>query len=233
MAGNKGIHDGHRDRVRERFLNEGLNGFMDHQVIELLLFYGVPRKDTNDIAHKLLDHFGSFSAVFDASLECLMECGLSRSCASLIKLIPSVCSRYYIDKYKSDNKSTKINSDNIGECILPYFIGRDEEQVLLLLVDPKGNRLFCDIISKGSFTASEVNIRYILQLCVKYKAYGAVLAHNHPSGVALPSAQDIKLTKKLKSSLSSISVCLMDHLIIADMDYCPMSELEECEDIFY
>ena len=233
MAENKGIHDGHRDRVRERFLNDGLDSFVDHQVMELLLFYGIPRKDTNEIAHKLMDSFGSFSGVFDASIESLVDCGLSRNCASLIKLIPAVCSRYYVDKYKSHNKSNQINSDNIGDCILPYFIGKDDEQVLLLLVDPKGNRLFCEVISTGSFSASEVNIRKIMQLCVKHKAYGAILAHNHPSGVALPSAQDIKVTKKLKASLASIDVRLLDHLIIADMDFCPMSELEDCEDIFY
>lgn len=233
MAENKSVHDGHRDRVRERFLNDGLDGFRDHQVMELLLFYGIPRKDTNEIAHKLMERFGSFSGVFDASFESLIECGLSRSCASFIKLIPAVCSRYYVDKYNSNEKSNQINSENIGDCVLPYFIGKDDEQVLLLLVDPKGCRLFCDIISTGSFSTSEVNIRKIMQLCVKHKAYGAVLAHNHPSGVALPSNQDIIVTKKLKSSLQSIDVRLLDHLIIADMDFCPMSELENCEDIFY
>lgn len=233
MAENKSVHDGHRDRVRERFLNDGLDGFRDHQVMELLLFYGIPRKDTNEIAHKLMERFGSFSGVFDASFESLIECGLSRSCASFIKLIPAVCSRYYVDKYNSNEKSNQINSENIGDCVLPYFIGKDDEQVLLLLVDPKGCRLFCDIISTGSFSTSEVNIRKIMQLCVKHKAYGAVLAHNHPSGVALPSNQDIIVTKKLKSSLQSIGVRLLDHLIIADMDFCPMSELENCEDIFY
>ncbi len=233
MGENKGIHDGHRDRVRDRFLSEGLEGFRDHQVMELLLFYGIPRKDTNEVAHKLIDRFDSFSGVFDATYDSLVECGLSKTCASFIKLIPAVCSRYYVDKYKSKNKTTQINSDNIGECVLPYFIGKDEEQVLLILLDPKGNRLFCDIISSGAFSAAELNFRKIMQLCVKYKAYGAVLAHNHPSGLALPSEQDIRVTKKLKSSLASIDVRLMDHLIVADLDYCPMSELENCEDIFY
>ena len=104
MAENKSVHDGHRDRVRERFLNDGLDGFRDHQVMELLLFYGIPRKDTNEIAHKLMERFGSFSGVFDASFESLIECGLSRSCASFIKLIPAVCSRYYVDKYNSNEK---------------------------------------------------------------------------------------------------------------------------------
>ncbi len=233
MAENKGIHDGHRDRVRDRFLKEGLRGFEDHQVMELLLFYGIPRKDTNEMGHVLMNRFGSLSAVFDASLESLMDCGLSRSCACMIKLVHSLCERYYTDKYLTDNKNTQINADNIGDCIRPFFIGKDVEHVLLMLLDAKGNRLFCDIISKGSFTSSEVNIKDILKLCIQFQAYSAILAHNHPSGIPLPSDQDVKLTLKLKNALASIGVRLIDHIIVSDMEFCPMSELEEFETFFY
>lgn len=231
MSQVKGLHDGHRDRVRDRFLSEGLDKFQDHQALELLLFYAIPRKDTNDTAHILLNRFGSLSGVFDAPIEALTECGLSRNCAVLIKMMPEFCSRYYKDKYQKNNDNT-INNENIGDIILRYFIGADEEQFLLMLLDPKGKRLFCDIISKGSISASDVNIKKILQLAVKYKAGGAVIAHNHPSGIPLPSQADVNVTVTLKKSLKAIGVLLLDHIIVSDMEYVSMSELEDYESIF-
>lgn len=232
MSQVKGLHDGHRDRVRERFLLEGLDKFRDHQALELLLFYAIPRKDTNDTSHILLNRFGSLSGVLDAPIDALVDAGLSKNAAVLLKMMPEFCSRYYKDKYQQNGSNT-INSDNIGEAILQYFIGADEEQVLLVLLDPKGKRLFCDIISKGSISASEVNIKKILQYAVKYKASGAVIAHNHPSGIALPSKTDISVTISLRDSLSAIGVTLLDHIIVADMEFTCMSELEEFEEIFF
>ena len=99
MAEEKGLHDGHRKRVKERFISEGLDKFQDHQILELLLFYAVPRKDTNELAHTLLNKFRSLSGVMDAPIEVLQENGLSENAAVLIKLIPSVCSAYLKDTY--------------------------------------------------------------------------------------------------------------------------------------
>lgn len=233
MNENKGLHDGHRERVRKRFENEGLEKFLDHQVIELLLFYGIPRKDTNEIAHRLLNRFGSFSKILDAPIESLQECGISYNAAVLLKLIPAVCSRYYQDKYTSKNNYPVNNENSIGNFILPYFIGKNEEQVLLLLLDSKGEQLFCDFISKGTTTASDVNIKKILQICVQHKASGAIIAHNHPSGVAIPSNNDVQMTLKLKKALRAIGVILLDHFIVADMDYQAMSEMKGFEEIFF
>ena len=102
-----------------------------------------------------------------------------------------------------------------------------------MLLDPKGKLLYCDIISKGSISASDVNIKKILQLAVKYKAGGAVVAHNHPSGIALPSKADVNVTISLKKSLQAIGVLLLDHIIVCDMEYVSMSELEDYEHIFF
>ena len=231
MADEKGLHHGHRDRVRDRFLEEGLEKFKDHQVLELLLFYAVPRRDTNDLAHKLLNRYGSLSGVLDSSIDNLESCGLSRSASVLIKLIPELCGRYYQEKHDQD--ACEYDSDRkVGNVIMPFFISAREEKVLLMLLDSKGKRLYCDIISKGSISSSDVNIRKILQLAVKHKASAAVIAHNHPSGIALPSGSDIRITKTLKQALAAVGVVLMDHLIIADMKYTAMSGLDECYDIF-
>ncbi len=222
-----------RQAIKDRFMREGLSVFSDEQVIELLLFYGNSRQDTEHVAHRLFLKFGSLSNVLNASLENLQECGLSYNMSVLLKLIPSLVSRFYISKTQEEMKKLPLQSQaDISRFILPYFIGKSEEQILLLLLNSKSKSVFCDIISKGSLAVSNVNIRDILQYCVKHKASRAILAHNHPSGIALPSAQDIKMTKTLHQSLLAIGVILQDHFIIADMNYCSMADMDISEEIF-
>ncbi len=234
MSDNKGIHDGHRDRLRERFMTMGLDNFNDHQVLELLLFYGIPRKDTNEIAHRLIKRFGSLSAVLDAPVASLQECGLSYNCAVMIRLLPAVCSRYYNDKYMINEKNTKKTGEtDLGESIMPYFIGSTEEQLFVVLLDTKGRVLFKDVVSKGASFASDVSVQKLLRLCVQHKANAAAVAHDHTNGILLPSKKDIDLIGTLKSALTSIGVILLEYYIIADMQCFPLSEDEKYEDLFY
>ena len=210
----KNLHEGHRDRVRKRFIKEGLDGFFDHQVLELMLFYCIPRKDTNDIAHILINKFGSFSSVLDAPVESLMECGISYNTAVFIKLIPSLCSRYYQDSYcRNDDDDEK----SIEDFILPYFIGQNEEQLFLVLFDAKGKRVFSHVVSKGTNFKAVVNIQKIVQLGIQHNAGSAIIAHNHPDGICIPSSNDINMTLKLKDSLEKVDIILVDHYIITDM----------------
>ncbi len=230
MSEKSDLHSGHRNRVREKFLADGFSNFNEHQILEMLLFYAVPRKDTNELAHILLNKCGSFSSVFDAPIDVLKECGLSENAAVLLKMLPPVMGIYMNDKFCNENKI--ITRENIGDRILPNFIAVDGEQVLLLLLDAKGKELFCGIISKGSVNASEIYTRKVIQLAVKYHAVGVVLAHNHPSGIPLPSKNDVKTTLVLKNALSTVSVRLIDHIIVADNEFVPMSELDDCKKLF-
>ena len=234
MSENKGIHDGHRARVRERFMKSGLDRFTDHQVIELLLYYGIPRKDTNEIAHKLLDTFGSFSAVFDAPAEALMGCGLSYNCAVMLKLIPSVCTRYYNDKFsgKSEDKEKSVVPD-LKQLVLPYFIDGTEERLFVVLLDKKGNVVFKDTAVTGASFSSDVSAQKLLRLCVQHKAKGCILAHNHANGSTVPTKKDAELITKLKRSFRSIDAILIDYYIIADMKCLPVSENEEYEYLLF
>ena len=220
MSENKGLHDGHRNRVRERFVKDGIEHFFDHQVIELLLFYGIPRKDTNDIAHNLLNKFGSFSAVLDAPFESLLDCGISSNAAVFIKLIPSLCSRYYQDSYHQKDDDSK----SMEEFILPHFIGQNEEQLFLVLLDAKGKRVFSYVVSRGTKSEASVNIQKIVQLGVQHDASCAIVAHNHPNGVNLPSKNDIDMTLRLQRALRNVGIVLFDHYIITGM---------ECHSIFH
>ena len=234
MSENKGIHDGHRNRVKKRFVESGLDNFFDHQVLELMLFYGIPRKDTNIIAHKLLDSFGSFSAVLDAPLDSLQECGLSYNCAVMLKLIPSVCSRYYGDKYKKNSGNQDFASENeiLGQ-ILPSFIENKDEQLFAVFNDARGKMLFKGTVSTGIAFSSDVSVKKLMRLCVQHKAKGVILAHNHMNGVAQPSQKEIDLISTVKVSLRSIGIILLEYFIVADMKCIPMSENEEYEHLFF
>lgn len=223
-------HRGHRDRLRKKFIANGLDGFEDHESLELVLYYAIPRRDTNPLAHDLLDAFGSISAVLDAPMDTLINAGLSENAAVYIKLLPEF-SRLYMDN-KHNNSNKVITQENIGSTVLPKFIGRDYEAVMLLLLDAKQKELFCGVISKGTVNACEIYIRKIIQLALLYNARYAVLAHNHPSGVALPSTKDINSTKQVSDALKLVDISLIDHIIVADNDYVSLSQSGFNEELF-
>lgn len=230
MPDSNQTHKGHRDRMRKRFLMGELDGFEMHEALELLLYYAVPRKDTNPIAHRLLDRFGSLSAVFDAPVDALTETGLSQNAAVMIKLIPGICRLYLDDKHNNQNKV--INEKNMGDLLLQKFIGREYEAVVLMLLDAKYKELFCGVISKGSVSSCELYIRKIVQMALSNNARYAVLAHNHPSGVALPSNDDLNATQDVAGALALVNVTLLDHVVVADNDYVSMAQSGILKEVF-
>ena len=155
-----GPHDGHRNRMRQKYLQNGADSLELHELIEMLLYYGVPRKNTNELAHKLLDDFGSVSAIFDAPFDLLKSSGVSESCAVLLKLVPDFCRLYFEDRYRSEQKI--INADNAGDTIFQKFIGRTEEVAVLMLLDSKQRELFCGVVNRGSFSGVEINLQKIV-----------------------------------------------------------------------
>ena len=210
------VHKNHRSRVRKKFLIDGLDSFEMHEALEFLLFYCVPYKNTSELAHRLIDTFGSLSAVFDAPYDALTEFGLTETQASMIKLIPEI-SRLYIDD-KHNNSDKVFDYDSAPKKILGKYIGRMEEHVLLMLLDAKGKEVFCGIVAKGSLNDTSLPIRKIVDYALRFNAKSAIIAHNHPSGVALPSKDDIQATVNVKSALDLIGVKLLDHFIVADND---------------
>ncbi|GHU82207.1 UPF0758 protein [Clostridia bacterium] len=230
MSEDSCAHSGHRDRLRKKFLTNGFDGFENHEVLELMLYNAIPRKDTNPIAHNLIDYFGSLSAVLDAPIDVLIDAGLSHNAALYIKMFPQV-SRIYLDD-KHNNTSKVVTEENIGSSLLTKFIGRDYEAVVLLLLDAKYKEVFCGVISKGSVNACEIYIRKIIELSILYSAKFAVLAHNHPSGIALPSTKDIQTTKQVSNALNLVEVTLIDHIIVADNDYVSLAQSGLKDELF-
>ena len=220
----KSEHSGHRERLRRRFIENGLDGFEEHQALELYLFYAVPRRDTNPRAHRLLERYQNICGVCDAPIDELQrDFGLSESAASLLKLLPEM-SRLYNESKLSD--TNLIDPETVGEMIARRFIGRTSEAVALLLGSAKGRILYFDIIAKGSVSSSDFPIRRIVDLAIRHNARTAYIAHNHPSGSLLPSRADIDATKLISGTLASVSVQLLDHFIVADNEYVSLREYD-------
>ena len=177
------IHDGHRQRLKERFAQEGLDHFDDLYVLELLLYYAIARKDTNPIAHALLDHFGSLTAVFEATPEELQKVpGIGRNTAIFLSLIPQV-GRYYQIK-RADPGDILHTLEQCGRYLVPYFYGREHETVFLLCLDAKCKVLGCKLVGEGSVNSANIPVRRVVEIALNTNATTVVLAHNHPSGIA-------------------------------------------------
>lgn len=215
------LHDGHRQRLIQRFLEEDLDNFEPHNVLELLLFYAIPRKDTNELAHVLIDTFGGLKGVFDAPYEELVKVnGIGPNAAALLKLVPSLTRTYY----SSDARNIVLDtSEKSGEYFLPYYIGQNEEVVRLACLDAGGKVISNQILHRGSANAAEVNIRKIVNIALRNNAMGVILAHNHPGGLPLPSEEDVATTKSIRDALIPMGILLMDHIIVAGQDYVSMA----------
>lgn len=217
-----GVHNGHRKRLKEKYLRDGIDGFETHEILELMLYYAYPQIDTNPIAHKLLENFGSVSAIFDAPASLLLKSGLSENSSTFLKLIPDLTRVYYDDKYR--NKSKRVDITKLCEYFKYKFLGRTTEVLYLLLLDGKRRELFCGVISKGTFSSTDLPVRKVLELAILYNASFAVLAHNHVSGMALPSRTDLTATQNIAKALKLINVQLTDHIIVSDNDSFDLAE---------
>ena len=226
------LHSGHRERLKRRFLAEGLSNFEPHAILEMILFYAVPRRDTNPIAHNLLDYFGgSLVRVFDAPIEELTKVeGVGQSTATLIKMFPEVCRRYLMELYET-GQIIKTSTD-AAKCFIPHFIGRTNEHVAVICIDAKGKLLFCNTILEGTVDAAPVGIRRFVEIAVRYDATDMIMAHNHPGGVAIPSQQDIAVTQKIAQALNTVNINLLDHIIVAGNDWVSLAATPFVNDLF-
>lgn len=220
---NSGIHKGHRERLRTQFLEHGLDSLSDINVLELVLFYAIPRQDTNPIAHRLLDTFGSLSGVLDASTEDLIhKGGLSRNAAALLKLIPAAARRHSLSKAQPGRIL-----DTVEACaarVVPYFLYETEECACLLCLDGKCKELGLFRLSEGSANETGLSIRAAVEIALGKRAVSVVLAHNHISGSPLPSQADLTATEDLAHALALVGVTLADHIIVAGEEYISLLE---------
>ena len=227
------IHDGHRQRLKERFLKEGLDNFDELQVLELLLFYCVPRQDTNPIAHALLERFGSLAQVLEADPAELRKVpGIGENAATFLSLVMSASRYYQVNKASSAVILPTI--EQCGKYLLHRFHGRRNETVFLLCLDAKCKVLCCKEVGEGSVNSAAVPIRRIVEIALGANATSVILAHNHPSGLAIPSGEDVQTTRRLAAALDAVEIVLSDHIVVAEDDFVSMvqSGLYRTEDIY-
>lgn len=218
-----GVHDGHRERLRARFAEHGLDSFNELNALELLLCYAIPRRDTNEIAHRLLDAFGSLSGVFQASMQELTSVpGIGENAATLILMVPQIVKKAHVSKAKE----TKIirNSTDAGNFLLPYFLDEPDEIVMMLCLDNKRAVICCREMGRGVVNCVDANIRRMVETALKVKTTTVIVAHNHPNGVALPSREDDNFTRTLYRSLGLLGITLEDHIIVANDEFVSLAD---------
>lgn len=223
-----GIHDGHRKRVWEQFLREGITDHTpDHKILECLLFYTIPRKDTNELAHSLLNAFdNSLVQVLCASAEDLTKVkGITPYTANLIKMILPIARRYEMENNSVKKRAfTKADAVNY---VSRLFIGEKVEVVYLLCMDNKGKILCCPKLSTGDELSVGVSPRTVVETVIKCGATVVMLAHNHPRGFPTPSNDDVTLTADIAAALSKIEVEFLDHIIVGNGESVSLAESKD------
>ncbi|MFZ4857506.1 MAG: RadC family protein [Desulfuromonadaceae bacterium] len=209
------LHTGHRERLRRRFLEEGIDSFEDHQVLELLLFQVLLRGDTNLVAHRLIQRFGSLSAVLEADPQDVASVeGMGAKAAVFLAMIPQVTRRYYHDRVLRDRP--KLNSSAaVAEYLIPLMAGRPEEVFYVLCLDSQCRVVYPALISEGTVKEAAVYPRHVVEVAIRHRAVSVILAHNHPAGTSTPSPQDHHLTRLLVQALGPLDIKVLDHIIVA------------------
>ena len=209
------LHTGHRLRLKERALTEGLESFEEHQILEMLLGFIIPRKDTNPIAHNLIEHFGSLGAVLDATPEDLMQIsGMGSVSSQFLNMLPDIFKAYR--KSKMDKRTPLKNLMQAEKYFKAYLQNLTREEFYLACLDSDLVLIKNILISEGTVNSASVQIRNITREALKFNSCSVILAHNHPSGKALPSAEDYKITKNIVLSLGLNGINTVDHIIIGN-----------------
>ena len=225
-------HTGHRERMKAEFLARGLEGWPDHRVLELLLFYTIPQGDVNDLAHELVERFGSLAGVMDASVEELKKVkGVGDHTAVFLRMLPAVLGRYQGARTRL---SAIINSPEEAYAWLePYFFGARNEMVYVLCMDGKRQVLGVRKVAEGSIEMAEVNTRRIAEEAIGLRAAQIYVAHNHVSNLAIPSQADWLTTDTLRGALRPIGIELIDHLVFVDGDMVSLKDSEHLKSLQY
>lgn len=212
------MHTGHRERVKNRFINEGLDNFEDHQVLELLLFYSIPVKDTNEIAHALIRRYGSLSAVLEADVADLMTIpGIGKNSAVFLSMLPSISRRYFKDRW--GDKPQLNSTTRAGKYLVSLFAGRSYELFYIICLDAQNRVNHAALVHEGTIDQAAVYPRVVVETALRHQSHSVMIAHNHPGGTLRPSAADIEVTRLVKSALEPISIRVLDHIIVAGDGY--------------
>lgn len=209
---------GHRGRLRDRFIESGLSGLTDVEILELLLSFGTPRSDCKGAAKELLKEFGSFAKVLDAPAPSLLKIkGIGPKNSFALGFIQAVASHYLKDRIKG--KRYLHSSKEVADYLVHSMRGLKVEVLTVLFLDSSHAIIDTEIVSEGTLNVNTIYPREIIKRAVDHHAAALILAHNHPSGALKPSGQDVTLTKTLYLLCHCMQIQLLDHLIIGDGTY--------------
>lgn len=239
--GISGLHNGHRQRVWREFTKNGIDdNTPPHKVLELILFFTIPRKDTNELAHIVLEKFGgSFANVMEATVEQLMEASVTDNkdipqiteyTASHIKLILEIVKYYQASKSKQEKPL--FNRATASEYLVKKLMHERVEKAYILCLDSANRFLDCPKIAEGDEVSVALSPRKLIDIVNKLGATKVLIAHNHPRGIAVPSKADIKFTSQIAPALSGMNVVFLDHIIVADDDYVSLYDSEQYRILF-
>lgn len=219
----KPLHADHRQRMRERFEHNGFTGFQDHEILEMLLYYAVPRKDTNPLAHKILNEYKTLANVFDADITSLMRSvNISYNTACLLAMIPQLSARY--DQSKAERCKVITGREELGKYCISLFKGKRNEEFALICLDGNRRVQWSGIIIKGTIDRTEAYPRLVVIEALRHNAQNVVLAHNHPDGTLYASEGDRQCTRQLTDLLSGVGVKVLDHMIVSDNRFFSLAE---------
>lgn len=216
-------HKDHRKRMRKRFSAHGFDGFSDHEILEFLLFYAIPRHDVNQLAHEIIGEYKSLANVFEADPKELEKFpGLGEHSATLLTMIPKLSQVYENSKFSQ--RLLLHDTESIGKYAVSLFKGKIDEEFALICLDSNRCVHWSGIVSKGTIDRVETYPRKIVAEIIKHHAKTVVFAHNHPHGTLMPSLADKDLTKRLAETLSRIDVVTLDHIIVSGNRFYSMAE---------
>ena len=209
------LHEGHREKLRKRFISDkGFENFADHQILELLLFYANARGDTNPLAHTLLDTFGSLKGVLEARPEQLMQVkGIGERAATLISMVVPLTRVWH--RCAMTQPKRIGNSREAEEYCLSILAGERMERFYVISLNAKCNVLGRRKISDGSLSEVSAYPRVVMETALNYNAHSILLCHNHPGGTCAPSQEDISSTLQLQRLLGGVGIVVLDHIIVA------------------
>lgn len=226
------IHEGHRERVRFSVDNDpDFTTFSDHQILEYLLFNTIKRVDTNKIAHELINTFGTFSGVLNASIAELKKVPyINESVARMLTSIIPAARRAELSRFKNSVFITTTNE--AVEYLSGFFMNRNRELLYLACLDHADRVINVNLISHGDTSYTEFKIKKVIQTACSNDAEKVILAHNHPAGSIEPSPADINATSKLMLALGSMGILLIDHIIFTSNDYYSFFQNDDMEEIY-
>ena len=210
-------HSAHRERMKQRFLKNGFRGMAEHEILELALFFSIPYKDTNALAHTLIQEFGSIRRLLKASPDALRKVkGIGEHTVVFLHFLRAFLD--YENALPPDQPPTLLDSRDAEEYVCRRLRNQPVERFMLFCLDGKLRLIGEDLISEGTVNRAYVNTRRLVELALKHNAQAAILAHNHPEGHAVPSESDHSVTRKLYFAFHFMGVKLMDHIIVSDED---------------